>query len=278
MKPKSQHIPEGDLLLLADGELSLGKAARAKAHLAACSECAARWAATQGGLTKMTAAYRQTRPEMWDAAGPRALLKARLAEERVRSASVERSLFGGAFSGRNLAYICSLVLLAAIGIRFINPQNWREWIAGSKPLPNPRYTPGLTRQASLAELCAMNREEVVRSVPVSVQQQVFHEYGIRRTANSNFEIDYLITPGLGGSDDLKNLWPEPHSNTPWNSYVKDQLEDRLHRMVCQGEIPLEQAQRDIANNWISAYKKYYRTEQPLAVARPESATEMASLR
>jgi hypothetical protein len=124
----------------------------------------------------------------------------------------------------------------------------------------------------------MNGEEVVRSVPVSVQRQVFQEYGIQGSASSKFEIDYLITPGLGGSDNLKNLWPEPHSDTIWNSYVKDQLEDRLHRMVCEGKVPLEQAQRDIADNWISAYKKYYQTDQPLTVAVPTEADEMASSR
>jgi hypothetical protein len=72
------------------------------------------------------------------------------------------------------------------------------------------------------------------------------------------------------------LWPEPHSNTPWNSYVKDQLEDRLHRLVCEHKEPLEQAQRDIARNWISAYKEYYRTDRPLARVNPSGTTELGS--
>ena len=43
---------------------------------------------------------------------------------------------------------------------------------------------------------------------------------------------------------------------PWNAHVKDKLEDRLHALVCAGRLPLEQAQREIAADWIAAYEKY----------------------
>jgi hypothetical protein len=46
--------------------------------------------------------------------------------------------------------------------------------------------------------------------------------------------------------------------------VKDALEDRLREMVCDGNLDLTVAQREIAQNWISAYKKYFHTERPLA--------------
>ncbi len=130
-------------------------------------------------------------------------------------------------------------------------------------LPNPGFTPGYTRQVSLTEICSADSDEVIRNVSGPVQQKVFQEYGIKNRPATDFEVDYLITPGLGGSDDVRNLWPEPHSSTPWNSYVKDQLEDHLHHMVCGGKLSLGEAQRDIATNWISAYKKYFHTEQPL---------------
>jgi hypothetical protein len=38
--------------------------------------------------------------------------------------------------------------------------------------------------------------------------------------------------------------------------VKDRLEERLHELVCAGKLDLPTAQRDIAVNWIDAYKKY----------------------
>jgi hypothetical protein len=131
---------------------------------------------------------------------------------------------------------------------------------------------------ALADLCSSSGDEVMRAVSSSMQQQVLHAYGIRNLPANAFEVDYLITPGLGGAEDLRNLWPEPRFNTTWNSYVKDQLEDRLHRMVCERKIPLSEAQRDIATNWIAAYKKYFRTEEPVAnplTARLPEASHLA---
>ena len=77
-----------------------------------------------------------------------------------------------------------------------------------------------------------------------------------------FEVDYLVTPELGGAEDIRNLWPQPYEATLWNAHVKDALEDRLHEMVCSGEIDLATAQHDIATDWISAYKKYFHTDRP----------------
>ena len=53
-----------------------------------------------------------------------------------------------------------------------------------------------------------------------------------------------------------NLWPESFRTQPWNARVKDQLENFLHAEVCAGRMPIEQAQREIAEDWIAAYQKY----------------------
>jgi len=50
----------------------------------------------------------------------------------------------------------------------------------------------------------------------------------------------------------------------WNSRVKDALEDHLRRMVCEGRVDLATAQQEISTDWITAYRKYFRTERPLA--------------
>jgi hypothetical protein len=68
-------------------------------------------------------------------------------------------------------------------------------------------------------------------------------------------VDHLISLELGGSNSLKNLWPESYSGE-WNAHVKDKLENDLHRRVCKGEVDLKDAQREIATDWIAAYKKY----------------------
>lgn len=105
----------------------------------------------------------------------------------------------------------------------------------------------------------MAHEEVVANVSASLRQEVFREYGIVNAHPDEYEVDYLITPGLGGAEDIHNLWPEPSTSQTWNAHVKDELEERLHEMVCAGKVDLPTAQRDIATDWIAAYKKYFRT-------------------
>ena len=92
---------------------------------------------------------------------------------------------------------------------------------------------------------------------------MLEEYGLARVPEKACEVDYLITPALGGSDDIHNLWPHSYADTVWSAKVKDALEDRLHDMVCQGQLDLPTAQREIAANWIEAYKKYFQTDRPL---------------
>ena len=115
-----------------------------------------------------------------------------------------------------------------------------------------------------------NRDQVCRSmppknrlVPASLQRKVFEEYGIAGAEPRAYEVDYLITPALGGADDIRNLWPQSYSSAVWNARVKDALEDRLHDLVCEGQLDLATAQRDISSDWIAAYKKYFDTDKPL---------------
>lgn len=69
-------------------------------------------------------------------------------------------------------------------------------------------------------------------------------------------MDHLISLELGGSNSLKNLWPESFITEPWNAHVKDRLENKLHEMICSGEIDIKAAQREISTDWIASYKKY----------------------
>jgi len=246
-----------------DGETSPRRTAAVKAHLQHCGNCGKRLAAIESAAAEGSQAYLQAARRTIDAAGPRALLHARLRE--IDKHSDPRRKMHLRFA-QGLAYVCALALLVVAGAMAwhrMGARGGREYAAS---LPDPKFTPGSVRQASLSELCASNDEEVVRSVSGSLQDKIFEEYGIKGRPATDFEVDYLITPGLGGSDDPSNLWPEPHSNGVWNSYVKDQLEDHLHRMVCARQVSLNEAQRDIATNWIAAYKKYFHTERPLANA------------
>jgi hypothetical protein len=74
-----------------------------------------------------------------------------------------------------------------------------------------------------------------------VKRQVYAEYGITSHAPGEFEVDHLISLELGGSNSIRNLWPQSYRTQPWNARVKDRVENKLHQMVCKGEIDLKTA-------------------------------------
>src|SRR5262245_20558784 len=85
-------------------------------------------------------------------------------------------------------------------------------------------------------------------------------------------VDHLIPLSLGGSNSIRNLWPQSTKRSPWNSFVKDALERKLHKLVCAGQLDLKTAQNEIASDWIEAYKKYVGTRPPAPTVH-ETKTE-----
>ena len=81
----------------------------------------------------------------------------------------------------------------------------------------------------------------------------------------------MISLELGGSNSIKNLWPQSFKTQPWNAHVKDALENRLHEEICSGQIEMTTAQHEIATDWIAAYKKHFHTNLPLAHAKAAPA-------
>jgi hypothetical protein len=122
-------------------------------------------------------------------------------------------------------------------------------------LPNPRLTPGAARDVTKDDLCQSRYESFDASVPVTVKGQVFDRYAIRTDAPEAYNVDHLIPVSLGGSNVVTNLWPQPLAGE-WNYDKKNKLESRLYKLVCRGELELKQAQKEIATDWVSAYRKY----------------------
>lgn len=141
-------------------------------------------------------------------------------------------------------------------------------VAAPPLLPNHKLTPGVATNLTADQLCAKSfhtRDE--RFVTEKTKQLVYKEYGIASHKPHEYEVDHLISLELGGSNDIHNLWPQSYVTQPWNAHVKDQLETRLHWMICHKQVTLTQAQHAIATNWIAAYKKYI-APQPLAKLPP----------
>jgi hypothetical protein len=124
-------------------------------------------------------------------------------------------------------------------------------------LPDSAITPGaIIDSADNNCICQKGYSASVRNVPKSRKDSAYSLYNIKHHSRGEYEIDHLISLELGGSNDIKNLWPESYLTEPWNAHKKDRLENRLHRLVCIGKITLKEAQYEIAHDWIKAYKKY----------------------
>jgi hypothetical protein len=121
------------------------------------------------------------------------------------------------------------------------------------PLQDQSCTPGaIFPSATTAQICKPGYSRGVRNVSSSTKRAVYLEYGIRSHRPYSYEVDHLISLELGGSNSIANLWPEPASPTP-GYHQKDQVENYLHDQVCSGKMPLSQAQRLIAHNWLSVW-------------------------
>ena len=126
-------------------------------------------------------------------------------------------------------------------------------------MPDPALTPGVARDdLTVEDICATLWGRDERFVTDAMKRQVFNSYGYaqgNKDPRCPCEVDHLISRELGGADDIKNLWPQSYRG-PWNAYMKDKLENRLHKELCQGNMSLEMAQERI-KNWIETYQQLY---------------------
>jgi hypothetical protein len=253
-----EHLPDQQLLLDLEGELSARDQKLVAAHLAGCWKCRARRQELENAISGFVRVYqRDFEAKLPPAAGPRAMLKAQLA--RLSAAGQSGFWFPRGFVWAAAA--CSLLVVGLVLVRSATvPRHSRPLILS---IPNSALTPGATLLVNRPAVCASENVKN-KAVPVALQRRVFEEYGITGADPRAYEVDYLVTPALGGAEDIHNLWPHSYSATVWNARVKDALEDRLRDMVCEGDMDLTEAQREIASNWISAYKKYFHTDRPLA--------------
>jgi hypothetical protein len=121
--------------------------------------------------------------------------------------------------------------------------------------PDPRLTPGAVLPVDAATICQPGYARSVRHTSGRLKAEVYREYGLDPHAG-HYEVDHLVSLELGGADVRENLWPQSYDTEPWNAAVKDRLENFLHAEICAGRMRLETAQREIATDWIAAYRRH----------------------
>ena len=261
MKHEDSHLSDQQLLLDVDGELSTHAGKLVRTHLANCWSCRARRQEIENAIADFVRLRKERFAEKLPPAdGPRALLRAQLAE-----LATEVPIAGRRPSGVHWALASAaltLTILIAIQFQSVSGHHGPSTRPVIVSLPDSSLTPGAAILASRSTVCAQANTKN-KTVSVALQRKVFQEYGIADAKPQAYEVDYLVTPALGGADDIRNLWPHSYSATSWNAQVKDELEDRLREMVCDGSLDLAEAQQEIAKNWIAAYRKYFHTDQPL---------------
>lgn len=140
--------------------------------------------------------------------------------------------------------------------------------AFARDLPSRTRTPGIpnpdvTQDNIHQTICVPGWTVTIRpptSYTNKLKKEQIKEYRYNDKSLSSYEEDHLISLQLGGHPtDPMNLWPQPY-NKQCGARVKDVVETRLKRLVCDGKITLAEAQRAIATNWVAAYKKYVNRE------------------
>ncbi len=254
------HVSDADLTAAMDGELDAARVEAVQAHLAHCWKCRVR----RGDLEQAIAHFMQLQRPALDARippadGPAARLRAHMAQMSARPSAAER------WRGVWKRFAAPVVAAAALlGVAFMLTWFSGQRVSAAGPLPDARLTPGATRLISREQVCALSAQDEGRRIPAELAQRVFLQYRIDNPKPRAYEVDYLISPSLGGADDIRNLWPQPYAEGVWTSRVKDALEDHLRLMVCEGRMELAAAQWEISHNWIAAYKKYFHTGRPIA--------------
>ena len=241
------HVSDAELLLFLDGEIGSTENALVREHLNRCDTCRMRKDQLTRAAREFEMAYRGLKTPSIDA--PRSFLIARLGQPKSAPGGWPRILLTAAAA-----------VLIGIAVR----EAWPVRTSYADFAPVPGLTPGATRDISRDSVCADGQDRAeLRRVAHDVAQQVFLRYGIQSPSPRTYEIDHLIPTDLGGSEDPRNLWPQPYARGVWNARVKDALEERLRTLVCDGRIDLATAQRELARDWIGAYKRYFQTDKPL---------------
>ena len=181
---------------------------------------------------------------------------------RSRQKSIWESTLIKRTSRTSALVVLSFVLAATLGLSACGASTYSE----SAGLPNLKLTPGainpaVTQATIRSTICVVGWTATVRP-PVAYTNQLKYDqlhsgYNLEGDLNmKHYEEDHIVPLEVGGNpSSTLNLFPEPR-NIKFGAYFKDQLENRIHQLVCSSQLSLHLAQRVFLVNWEKGYAKY----------------------
>jgi hypothetical protein len=137
-------------------------------------------------------------------------------------------------------------------------------IKGPVARPDHKLTPGVLASTSEATVCAASRKVVKAfsprnpSISLADAQAVFAAYRIAPALQLHYGLDFLVPLQLGGANVRANIWPMQivGSGRGAGFHEKEVLNIRLHVLVCHGQMPLAQAQKNVMSDWVTLWVNY----------------------
>ena len=277
MLQPTAHPDDDILVLFADDELPLMERHDVERHVTGCAACTARADEIRRVLADAVTVYAA------DGETPAIRLDRRHRFERALQKTVASQRSWPMRTGAAIvrwqtqALVAAALLVAAVAVPAIwsRDASLDSPVSAAAALPDRALTPGAVSTMTAAELCSGTRPS--RVVTAATRDRVLRAYRMEGVHASEYELDALITPELGGTTDEANLWPQRYESPLWTAYVKDELEELLPALVCRGEIELARAQQEIAADWVGAYKRHFKTGVPLDAHLVKPRTEQDEL-
>jgi hypothetical protein len=154
-------------------------------------------------------------------------------------------------------------------------------------LPNSALTPGATNPAVTQKtikstICVSGWTSTIRpssSYTTALKvKQLANGYSVNGVTNkSAYEEDHLVPLAVGGAPKaVENLWPEPWDGTR-GARVKDKLENRVHSLICKGQMSLVEGQTIFMSDWTIGYEHLIGPLPAIAAASPVTTSTTSTI-
>jgi hypothetical protein len=202
MFASNKHLTDHDLLRCLDDELSTSRKVAIDRHLRECETCRRRRAAIEQTAAVASHAYRAVSDTGQTLGASRERLMDLLSREARASASPASRAgvtIRMATPRRALAWSAATAIAAMVAwmSMAIAPAGLFPGANPGTSLPMSSITPGATWEVTAEDLCAGTRH--TRTITAAMRTQVLNAYGMERVPTDQYELDYLITPELGGA-------------------------------------------------------------------------------